>query len=166
MRTEDELVVVDAYLDRAWRHLRSIDPACCVPPATRGERPERFSVLQQVRWVCSPVDRARAYVLAARQTVGDVADDVACGMVAEVGADLCLLERQCAMVDELSGLSARFLAAWAQARDREAAGDQSGQWSADLSSIVGARTSARAAGQLAARLAGRPTAAARAHGAS
>lgn len=88
---------------------------------------------------------------AAQQTIGDVADDVARGSIDRAGEDLHLLERLCAMVDELSGQAARNLAATSQ--DAAAPEEQGRGLLADLSSIGQVRSSAQAAGRLAAELA-------------
>ncbi|PVU83870.1 hypothetical protein DDP54_13705 [Cellulomonas sp. WB94] len=83
--------------------------------------------------------------------MGDVADAIARGFTDQAGEDLRLLERLCAMVDELGGQAARNLAA--ASRDLAAQGERGRGLSADLSSIGEARSSAQAAGRLAAELA-------------
>ncbi|NMM24506.1 MAG: hypothetical protein HHJ11_13640 [Phycicoccus sp.] len=150
MLIEDGLVVADAYLDRARLHLGRVDPTLSTPSAAGGEALDRFSASRPVRRTWVALERARAYALAAQQTIGDVADDVARGRVGRVGEDLRLLERQCAMVDELSGQAARTLAA--ASRDLAASGEQGRSLSVDLSSIGQARSSVQAAGRLAAEL--------------
>ncbi|CAN5272866.1 hypothetical protein BH11ACT1_BH11ACT1_14280 [soil metagenome] len=151
MLAEDGLVVADAYLDQARRHLERVDPTRSTPSAAGDEALDRFSASERVRGTSVGLERARTYLRAARQTIGDVADEVARGSVGRVGEDLRLLERLCAMVDELSGRAARTLAAMSQ---DPAAPDAPGRrLSADLSSIREARLSAQAAGRLAAELA-------------
>jgi hypothetical protein len=148
---EDGLVVAHAYLDRARRHLERVDPRLSTPSAAGDEALDRFSASQRVRRAPVALMRARIYVRAAQQTIGDVADDVARGLVGRVGEDLRLLEQQCEMVDELSGHAARTLAA--TSRDRTAPDEDGGGLSANLSSIGQARSSAQAALRLAAELA-------------
>jgi len=151
MLIEDGLAVADAYLDRARRHLDRVDLTLTTPSAAGDEVLARFSASQQLRPASVSLERARTYLRAAQQTIGDVADDDARGFVARAGEDLRLLERLCAMVDELSGWAARTLAA---ASPDSAAPDQQGRGlSADLSSIAQSRASAKAAGRLAAKLA-------------
>src|SRR5665647_1820346 len=110
MLTENGLVVADAYLDRARFHLDRVDPTLTTPSAAGDEALDRVSASQQLRPASVGLERARTYLRAAQQTIGDVADDVACGSVGRAGEDLRLLGRLCAMVDELSGRAARNLA--------------------------------------------------------
>lgn len=150
MLIDDGLVVADAYLDRARLHLDRVDPTLTTPSAAGDEALDRFSASQR-RPAPVGLERARTYLRAAQQTIGDVADDVARGSVDRAGEDLRLLERLCAMVDELSGQAARNLAA--TSRDLAAPEEQGHGLSADLSSIGQVRSSAQAAGRLAAKLA-------------
>ena len=151
MLLEDGLVVVDAYLDGARLHLDKVDLTLTTRSAAGDKALARFSASQQLRPVSVSLERARTYVRAAQQTIGDVADDVTRGSVDRAGEDLHLLERLCTMVDELSGQAARNLAA--TSRDLAAPEEQGRGLSADLSSIGQVRSSAQAAGRLAAELA-------------
>jgi hypothetical protein len=151
MLIEDGLVAADAHLDRATRHLDRVDPTLTRPSAAGDDALDRFSESRQLRPASVDLERARTYLRAAQQTIGDVADDVARGSVGRAGEDLRLLERLCAMVDELSGQAARNLAA--ASRDLAAPEEQGRSLSADLSSIGQVRSSAQAAGRLAADLA-------------
>jgi len=151
MLAEDGLVAADAYLDQARRYLERVDPTLSTPSAAGDEAPDRFSASQQARRASVGLERARTYLRAAQQTIGDVADDVAPGSVGRVGEDLRLLGRLCAMVDELSGQAAWTLAA--MSRDLAVPYEQGRGLSADLSSIGQARSSTQAAGRLAAELA-------------
>jgi phosphate uptake regulator len=111
MLLEDGLVVVDAYLDGARLHLDRVDLTLTTRSAAADTAFHRVSASQRVRPASVGLERARTYLRAAQQTIGDVADDVALGFVDRAGEDLRLLERLCAMVDELCGLAARTLAA-------------------------------------------------------
>jgi len=150
MLSDDGLVVAAAYLDRARLHLDKVDPTLTTPSAAGDEALHRFSA-QQLRPASVGLERARTYLRAAQQTISDVADDVARGSVGRAEEDLRLLERLCAMVDELSGQAARNLAA--TSRDLAAPEEHGRGLSADLSSIGQVRSSAQAAGRLAAELA-------------
>lgn len=152
MLIEDgQLVAADAYLDRARLHLNKVERTLTTASAAGDEALDRFSASQQLRPASVSLERARTYLRAAQQTIGDVADDVARGSVGRAGEDLHLLERLCAMVDELSGQAARNLAA--ASRDLAVPEEQGRGLSADLSSIGQVRSSAQAAGRLAAELA-------------
>jgi hypothetical protein len=151
MLIEDGLVVVDAYLDGAGRQLDGVGATRSTLPAVGQEAPDWFSASTQARRVSTALVRARTYVRAAKQTIGDIADDVACGADSRVGEDLRLLERQCALVDELSGHAARTLAA--TSHDHAEPDESSRALSADLSSIGRARSNAQGAARLVAGLA-------------
>lgn len=151
MLIEDGLVVVDAYLDRARLHLDRVDPTLTTHAAAGDEALDRFSASRRLRPASVDLERARTYVRAAQQTIGDVADDVARGFVGRSGEDLRLLKGLCEMVDELSGQAAQNLAA--TSRDLAAPEEQGRGLSADLSSIAQVRSSAQAARRLAAELA-------------
>lgn len=152
MHIDDGLVIAGAYLDRTWLHLDVVDPTLSTSSAAGDEALDRFSASQQVRRASVGLERARTYLRAAQQSIGDVADDVARGSVDRVEEDLRLLERLCAMVDELSGQAARDLAA--TSRGLAAPEEEHGRGlSAELSRIGQVRSSARAAGRLAAELA-------------
>ena len=150
MLLEDGLVAADASLDLAAHHLDRITPPLSSHFAGLDEALDRLSASHPVRPASAVLERARIYLRAAQQTIGDVADDVARGSVGRAGEDLRLLERLCAMVDELSGQAARNLAA--ASRDRGAPEEQGRGLAADLSSIGQVRSSAQAAGRLAAEL--------------
>lgn len=150
MLIDDGLVVADAYLDRTRLYLDRVDPTLSTPSAASDVTPDRCSAFPRVRRASVGLERARTYLRAAQQTISDVADDVARGSVGRAEEDLRLLERLCAMVDELSGQAARSLAA----KSRDLAAPERGRGvSADLSSIGHVRSSARVAGRLAAELA-------------
>ena len=151
MLIDDGLVVADAYLDRARLHLDRVDLTLTTPSAAGDEAPDRCSASQRVRRASVGLERARTYLRAAQQTISDVADDVARGSVGRAEEDLRLLERLCAMVDELSGRAARNLAT--TSRDIAAPEEHGRGLSADLSSIGQVRSSAQAARRLAAELA-------------
>jgi len=151
MLIDGGLVVADAYLDRTWLYLDGVDPTLSTPSAAGDVVPDRCSASQQVRRASVGLERARTYLRAAQQTISDVADDVARGSVGRAEEDLRLLERLCAMVDELSGQAARNLAA--RSRDLAAPEEHGRGLSADLSSIGQVRSSVQAAGRLAAELA-------------
>jgi len=153
MHIDDGLVIAGAYLDRTWLYLDAVDPTLSTSSAAGDVVPDRCSASQQVRRASVGMARARTYLRAAQQSIGDVADDVARGSVDRVEEDLRLLERLCAMVDELSGQAARNLAA--TSRDLAAPEEEHGRGlSADLSSIGQVRSSAQAARRLASALAG------------
>ena len=151
MLLEDGLVVAGANLDRARRHLDKVDPPLSTPSPSGDKALDRLTASQQVRPASVVLERARTYLRAAQQAIGDVADDVAGGSVGQVREDLRLLERLCAMVDELSGHAARNLAL--ASRDLAAPEEQGRSLPANLSSLGRARSSAQAAGRLAAELA-------------
>ncbi len=151
MLTVDGLVAADAHLDRAARYLDRVDPTLTMPFAAGDDALDRFSASRQLRPASVELERVRTYLRAAQQTIGDVADDVARGSVGQAEEDLRLLERLCAMVDELSGQAVRNLAA--ASRDVAVPEEQGCGLSADLSIIGQVRSSARAAGRLAAELA-------------
>ncbi|MCR6494764.1 hypothetical protein [Cellulomonas sp. P24] len=121
-------------------------------PSAAGDKAlARRSGSQHLRPASVSLERARTYLRAAQQAIGDVADDVARGSIDRAGEDLRLLERLCAMVDELSGQAARNLAATSQ--DAATPEEQGRGLLVDLSSIGQVRLSAQAAGRLAAELA-------------
>ncbi|NMM15795.1 MAG: hypothetical protein HHJ14_01260 [Cellulomonas sp.] len=151
MRIEDGLVSADAYVDRARVHLDKIEASRTMPSAVGEAVRDGSSASQQLRPASVSLERARTYLRAAQQTIGDVAADVAHGAVDRAGEDLRLLERLCAMVDELSGQAARILAG--VSRHRAAPEERGRSLSADLSNIGQARSSAQAAGRIAAALA-------------
>ena len=151
MLIEEGLVVADAYLDRARLHLDRVDPTLTTPSAAGYWALDRFSASRHTRPASVDLERARIYLRAAQQTIGDVADDVARGFGGRAGEDLLLLEMLCAMVDEMSGQAARTLAA--MSRDPAATEAQDRGLSADLSSLGQVRSSAQAAERLAAELA-------------
>ncbi len=152
MLAADGMAVVDAYLDRARLYLDGVDLVLLSTPSAAGDvASDRCSASQQVRRASVGMARARTYLRAAQQSIGDVADDVARGSVDRVEEDLRLLERLCAMVDELSGQAARNLAA--TSRDLAAPEEHGRGLSADLSSIGQVRSSAQAARRLATALA-------------
>jgi hypothetical protein len=152
MLAADGLAVVDAYLNRARLYLDGVDLVLLSTPSAAGDvAPDRCSASQQVRRASVGMARARTYLRAAQQSIGDVTDDVARGSVDRAEEDLRLLERLCAMVDELSGRAARNLAA--TSRDLAAPEEHGRGLSADLSSIGQVRSSVQAAGRLAAELA-------------
>lgn len=150
METRDHLVAVDAHLDLVDRHMRELYVV------DRGAARERFAfarpaVLEHVRRAGAVVERAHAYVTAARQTVGDVVDDLreAPGRVVE---ELRLLGHACAMVDELGSKAARQLAVL----DRQVAADPDLRTrmlglmlASDVLNLRAARSSARVAGRIA-----------------
>lgn len=150
MLIEDGLVVADASLDRARLHLDKVDPTLTTPSAAGDEALHRFSA-QQLRPASVGLVRAGTYLQAAQQTIGDVAADAARGAIDRAREDLCLLERLCAMVDELSGQAARNLAG--TSRDPAAPEAQGPGLLANLSSIEQVQSSAQATGRLAAELA-------------
>lgn len=151
MLIDERLVVADAYLDRARFHLDRVDPTLTTPSAAGDEALDRFSASQQLRRASVGLERARTYLRAAQQTIGDVADDVALGFVGRAGEDLRLLGRLCVMVDELSGQAGRNLAA--TSRDLAVPEAHGRGLSAELSSIGQVRSCAQAAGRLASALA-------------
>lgn len=149
MLIANAMVVVDAYLDLAGRQLDGVGTTRIIHSAVGEEALDRFSASPQVRRASVGLVRARTYVRAARQTIGDIADEVARGADSR-GEDLRLLAQQCAMVDELSGHGARTLAA--TSHGHAAPDEQRRTLSADLSRIGLARTSTQGAARLAAKL--------------
>lgn len=96
----EELVVADAHLDRARRKLEGAASECGIGGAwVDGLDRVRSSSLRQQ--ASAGLGRALVYLHAAHEVMGEVADDIAQGATARVVEDLHLLERQCAMVDEL-----------------------------------------------------------------
>ena len=148
---EDGLVAAEANLDRATQHLDRVSPTLSTRFAACDNALDRLSASQRAKSASVVLERARCYLRAAQQTIGDVTADVARGSVGQVREDLRLLERLCAMVDELSAHAARNLAA--APRGRAAPEEQGRGVAADLSSIGQVRLSAQAAGRLAAELA-------------
>ena len=109
---DDGLVVAGDYLDRAKLHLDRVDPTLTTSSAAGDGALDQFSASQQVPPAPVGLERARTSLRAAQQTIADGADgadDVARRLVARAGEGLRLLERLCAMVDELSGYAARNL---------------------------------------------------------
>lgn len=151
MLIEDGLVVADAYLDRTRLHLDRVHPTLTTPSVVGDEALHRFSVPKQLRRASVGLERARAYLHAAKEAIGDVADDIAHGATARAVEDLRLLERLCAMADELSGQAARQLAVTSQ--DPSTAEERGRDLAVVRSRIDQARSSAQAAGRLAGELA-------------
>jgi diaminopimelate decarboxylase len=129
------------------------DAKVCVRVAGSGRRKahDQFAVSKRVRRAGAGLERARAYVRAAQQTIGDIVDGVARGWDGQVGEDLRLLAQQCALVDELSGRAARTLAATSLGHGARA--EPGGAVSADLTRLGLARSTAQAAARLATDLA-------------
>ena len=154
METRDHLVEADAHLDLADKHMRELDIV------DRGAARElaafaRHSVLEHLRRAGAVVERAHAYVTAARLTVGDVVDDLR-EAPGRVGEDLRLLGHVCAMVDELGSEAARQLAVL----DGQVAADPDPRarmlglmLASDARNLRAARSSARVAGRIAREMA-------------
>jgi hypothetical protein len=79
MLIANAMVVVDAYLDLAGRQLDGVGTTRIIHSAVGEEALDRFSASPQVRRASVGLVRARTYVRAARQTIGDIADEVARG---------------------------------------------------------------------------------------
>jgi len=150
MLTQDGLVVVDTHLDRARLQIDRVDSSLNRAAEGGDAVVGWLSASQQSRRASIGLERARTYLRAAQQTISDVADDVARGAVGRAGEDLRLLERLCAMVDELSGQAARNLASTSQ--DRSAPDERGRDVSTVLGRIDRVRSSVQAAGRLAAEL--------------
>jgi len=101
MVRQEELVVVGAHLDRARRKLEGADASECGTGGAWVDVLDRVRSSRQRQQASAGLERALVYLHAAHEVMGDVADDVAQGATARVVEDLRLLERQCAMVDEL-----------------------------------------------------------------
>ncbi|MBU4337267.1 MAG: hypothetical protein KJ548_11910 [Actinobacteria bacterium] len=151
MLVEDGLVVTDAHLEAARGHLDKVERTLVTPSPASDEALGRDPASQHLRPASIGLERANSYLRAAQQTIGDVADDVAQGEATRMGDDLRLLERLCAVADELSGYAARHLAAMSP--DLGSPGAQDRDVSGALSRIGQVRSSAQAAGRLAAELA-------------
>ena len=151
MQIDERLAVVDAYLDGARVHMDRVDPTPVAPFVVGTEARELSSASRRPWPVSVSLERARTYVRAAQQTIGDVADDLGRGSIGRAGEDLRLLEQLCAMVDELGGLAARTLAAAAQ--DPAAPEVRDRGLLADLGNLGQVRSSAQAAERLEGELA-------------
>lgn len=150
MWTQDWLLAADMHLDVVARQLRELHVVGL--GAMHGKA---ASVREQVRRAGAIVERAHAYVVAARQTVADVDDDLR-NAPGRVGDDLRLLGHVCAMVDELGSEAARHLSTL----DRQLAADPDphsrmlgSMLAADTRTLQTARSSAQAAGRIAHELA-------------
>ncbi|WP_315094077.1 hypothetical protein [uncultured Cellulomonas sp.] len=148
----EELVVADAHLHRARRKLEGSISECGKGGAWV-EALDRVPSSRQLQQASAGLKRALVYLHAAHEVIGDVADDVAQGATAQVLGDLRLLERQCAMVDELSGHVARQLAMTTLG---DSTLDERGRGLAIVQNRIDeARSSAQSAGRLASALAAR-----------
>ena len=154
MWTQDRLAAADAHLalvEKGMSGLHVVDSGASREQAALA----RPAVGAHVRRVGAILARARAYVAAARQTIGDVFDDMR-DTPGGVGQDLRLLGQVCALVDELGSEAARHLASVdlhvPTGREPDARMLRL-MLASDVRTLQAARESAQAAGRIAHELA-------------
>lgn len=154
MWTQDRLVAADAHLDLVEKRMSDLYVVDSGAPREQAAF-DRPAVGEHVRRAGAILVRARAYLAAARQTIGDVLDDLR-DAPDRVGQDLRLLGQVCAMVDELASEAARHLTAV----DRQVLADREPRarilrlmLASDVRTLQAARASAQAASRTAHHLA-------------